>query len=164
MKTFFALLALCAGNLPVTGEFPSQRPVTRRFDVFIDQRLNKRLSRQLRRRWFETPSRSLWRHCNEFYKYSSNSSRLLLRGALQTIYIFIKDLRQHLPCIYINTDTNHMFIGLNFNVPVLLKKIWCHTHKNFQNHALIFSNTYRNQNYKASKVHEYQMDHCILPL
>ena len=36
-----ALLALCAGNSPVTGEFPSQRPVTRRFDVFFDLRLNK---------------------------------------------------------------------------------------------------------------------------
>ena len=38
MKTFFALLALCAGNSPVTGEFPSQRPVTRCFDVFFDPR------------------------------------------------------------------------------------------------------------------------------
>ena len=26
---------------------------------------NKRLSKRSRRRWFETPSRSLWRHCNE---------------------------------------------------------------------------------------------------
>ena len=26
--------------------------------------LNKQLSKQSRRRWFETPSRSLWRHCN----------------------------------------------------------------------------------------------------
>ena len=34
MGTFSALLALCAGNSPVTGEFPSQRPVTRSFDVF----------------------------------------------------------------------------------------------------------------------------------
>ena len=33
METFSALLALCAGNSPVTGEFPSQRPVTRSFDV-----------------------------------------------------------------------------------------------------------------------------------
>ena len=31
MKTFSALLALCAGNSPVTGEFPSQRPVTLSF-------------------------------------------------------------------------------------------------------------------------------------
>ena len=35
METFSALLALCAWNSPVPGEFPSQRPVTRSFDVFI---------------------------------------------------------------------------------------------------------------------------------
>ena len=50
-------------NPPVTGGFPSQRPVTRSFDVFFDLRLTKRSSKQSRRRWFETPSRSLWRHC-----------------------------------------------------------------------------------------------------
>ena len=47
METFSALLALWAGNSPVTGEFPTQRPVTRNFDVFFDLRLNKRLSKQL---------------------------------------------------------------------------------------------------------------------
>ena len=35
------------------------RQVTRSFDVFYDLRLNKRLSTQSRRRWFETPSRAL---------------------------------------------------------------------------------------------------------
>ena len=64
MHTFSALLALCAGNSPVTGEFPSQRPVTRSFDVFFDLCLNKRLSKPSRRRWFETPSCPLCRHCN----------------------------------------------------------------------------------------------------
>ena len=34
METFSALLALCEGNSLVTGEFPSQRPVTRHYDVF----------------------------------------------------------------------------------------------------------------------------------
>ena len=29
-------LALFEGNPPVTGVFPSQRPVTRSFDVFLD--------------------------------------------------------------------------------------------------------------------------------
>ena len=43
METFPALLAICAGNSPVTGEFPAQRPVTRSFDIFLDLRLNKRL-------------------------------------------------------------------------------------------------------------------------
>ena len=59
METISALLAFCVGNSPVTGEFPSQRPVARRFDVFFDLRLNQQLSKQWRRRWFETPSRSL---------------------------------------------------------------------------------------------------------
>ena len=35
MKTLSALLALCEGNPPITGGFPSQRPVTRSFDVFL---------------------------------------------------------------------------------------------------------------------------------
>ena len=52
------------GLPPVTGGFPSQRPVTQSFDVFFDLRLNKRLSKQSGRRWFEMASRSLWRHCN----------------------------------------------------------------------------------------------------
>ena len=64
METFSVLLAICAGNSPVTGEFPSQRPVMRSFGVFFDLRLNNRLSKQSCRRWFETPSRSLWRHRN----------------------------------------------------------------------------------------------------
>ena len=51
-------------NLPVNGEFPSERPVTRSFDVWFDLYLNKRLSKQPWGWWVETPSRSLWRRCN----------------------------------------------------------------------------------------------------
>ena len=64
MKTFSALLAFCAGNSPVTGEFPTQRPVSRSFDVVFDLNLNKRLSKQSWGWEFETLSHSLWRHCN----------------------------------------------------------------------------------------------------
>ena len=46
METFSALLAICAGNSPVTGEFPAPRPVTRSFDDLFDLHLNKRLSKQ----------------------------------------------------------------------------------------------------------------------
>ena len=56
IETFSALLA--------SGEFPTQRPVTRSFEVFLDLRLNKQLKKQWRRRWFLTPSRSLWCQCN----------------------------------------------------------------------------------------------------
>ena len=65
METFSALLALCAGNSPVTGEFPAQRPLTRSFDVFFDLRPNKQLIKQSWGWWFETPSRSSWRHRND---------------------------------------------------------------------------------------------------
>ena len=64
MELFSALLAICVGNSPVTGEFPTKRPVTRSFDVFFDLRLNKRLNKHSVGWWFETPSCSLWRHCN----------------------------------------------------------------------------------------------------
>ena len=75
METFSALLALCAGNSPATGEFPTQRPVTRSCLVFFDLRMNKRLSKQSRRQWFKTPSRSLWRHCNEKWKFCNKIRR-----------------------------------------------------------------------------------------
>ena len=39
METFSVLLALYVQNSPVTGELPSQRPVTRSFDDFFDLRL-----------------------------------------------------------------------------------------------------------------------------
>ena len=64
METFSALLAICAVNSPVPGEFPTQRPVTWSFDVFFDLRLNKRLSKQSRGWWFKTLPHPLWRHSN----------------------------------------------------------------------------------------------------
>ena len=57
---------ICAGNSPVNGEFPSQRPFTRSFDVFCDLRRNKPLSKQSWVWRFEMPSRLLWRHCNSY--------------------------------------------------------------------------------------------------
>ena len=64
MEAFSASLVLCNGNPPMTGGFPSERPVTQSFDVFFDLRLNKRLSKHSRRWWFEAPSTSLLCHCN----------------------------------------------------------------------------------------------------
>ena len=61
METLLALLAICATNSPVTGEFPAQ--MASNF-FFFDLRLNKQLSKQSWGWWFETPSRPLWRHCN----------------------------------------------------------------------------------------------------
>ena len=57
------------GEFTGPGEFPTQRPVMRSFDVSFDLRLNKRLSKQMCGWWFETPSWSLWRQCNDVSKY-----------------------------------------------------------------------------------------------
>ena len=56
---------------PLYGEFtgprwiPRTKPVTELWCFLSHRCLNKRLSKQSRRWWFETPSCSLWRHCND---------------------------------------------------------------------------------------------------
>ena len=80
METSSALLSLCARNSSVTGEFPSQRPVTRSFDVFFELRANKRSSELSRRRWFETPSCSLWRPCNGHFRGCNSTCRILFNN------------------------------------------------------------------------------------
>ena len=72
METFSALLVICEGNSPTPGEFPGQRPVTRRFDVLFDLRPNKRLSKQWWGWWFETLPNPLWRHCNDMRTFRNH--------------------------------------------------------------------------------------------
>ena len=78
METFSELLAICAGNSPVPGEFPAQRSVTRSFDIFFDLRLNKRLRKQ----WLmiETSSCPLWRHSNVSTQYNAFEDRVSVDG------------------------------------------------------------------------------------
>ena len=60
MEAFSAWLPLCAGNSPVTDELPTQRPVTRSFDVFFDMRLEKN-------GWVNTgEAGDLRRHCAHY--------------------------------------------------------------------------------------------------
>ena len=87
MKTFSSLLALYEGNPSVTGGFPSQRPVTRSFVVFFDLHLNKRLSKQSISRWFETPSCSLWRHCNGIRVIIDNISTTIASSDVKNLMI-----------------------------------------------------------------------------
>ena len=68
METFSLLLVLCAGKHRSKASGES-------VDVFFDLRLYKRFSKQSRRRWFETPSRSLWRQCNEQHSYGDQIKR-----------------------------------------------------------------------------------------
>ena len=68
-------------------QFPAQRPVTRSFDVFIDLRLNERLSKQSWAWWFETLSRPLWRHCNVMVQSSAISAKYRSRFTLLSPHI-----------------------------------------------------------------------------
>ena len=72
---FVSMMTSSNGNIfrvtgHLCGEFTCPRwiPHTKAsdagFDVFFDLHLNKRLSKQSRGWWFETPSRSLWRQRN----------------------------------------------------------------------------------------------------
>ena len=71
-NNFRALLALCKGKLHI----PEQRAMTRSFDVFIDQRLNKRLGKQSICHLFMTPLCSLWHHSNASEKMESTINTL----------------------------------------------------------------------------------------
>ena len=83
METFSALLAICAGNSPVPGEFPAQRPGTRSFDVFFDLCQNKWLSKQSSGWWFDRA------HCDvilmQCYKEVGN---LLATSLLADSFVF----------------------------------------------------------------------------
>ena len=116
METLSALLAFCAGNSPVTSEFPTQRPVTPSFDVFFDLRLNQQLGKQWRRRWFETSSHSLWRHCNVL---PSPGGELNCKC---TVWIWICSVGQQEMLKNFSFNENSMFEG-NFSMNVF--KYFC---------------------------------------
>ena len=128
METFSALLAICAGNSPATGEFPAQWPVTRRFDVVFGLRLNKRLSKQSWSRWFETLSSPLWSHCNGWARFHdvmtsgstihrSDSAILLYPHTIKTVFLNTHD-RQ--PRVQI-----HVALWVQNLIHVPSCRMWC---------------------------------------
>ena len=100
-----AFLAIFRGNSPITGEFPTQKPVTRSFDVFHDLRQNKRWNKQSWVWWFETPSRPLWRHSNVCLNF-------------QRIHIHFTDMaiEGHSSCNY---DSLKVYDGDHVDAPLL---------------------------------------------
>ena len=96
--------------LPVPGEFLTQRPVTRSFDVFFDLRLNKRLSKQSWGWWFETLSHPLWRHRNA-----------------KCLILYVLHFRRHLtiPPLEINMVSDHELrtMWLTFQRPLKIRRI-----------------------------------------
>ena len=97
-ETYFALLPLCEGYTPVTGGFPSRRPVTRSFDVLFDLRHSQTTEQSLETAvMLKTPSRSLLRHCIGVRKwiYQYGLSVTLLAKAvhgrnLLTVYVRVQ--------------------------------------------------------------------------
>ena len=55
------------------------------WSLMFSWRLNKELSKKSRRRWYETPSRSLWRYCNQSDVYVASPSWYVL---LQTVTLW----------------------------------------------------------------------------
>ena len=114
METFSALLALSEGKPPATGGLPSQRPVTRSSDVFFGQRMNKRMIKKLRRRWFETPSCQLWRHCNEKHHQTPSSEIFVI---IVKIIINFLNVKSDPVWIYVFFSMKHM------HVPIIIASI-----------------------------------------
>ena len=94
-----------------TGDFPSQGPVMWSFDIFFDLCLNKRLSKQSWGWWFETPSRSLWHHCNE----RDTNANLILLGTLGRSLITLRPKKCH---HFADDDFGGIFCNENVWIPI----------------------------------------------
>ena len=100
---FFRFTGPLCGNSPVTGEFPSQRSVMQSFDVFFDLDLNKRSSKQSRRRWSEMPSLSSWRYCNSVCS--------VRRCGLTTCVLYVSSFLD----LYVWYSETRVFLVFTFN-------------------------------------------------
>ena len=78
------------GNHRPPVNSPHKGPVTRSFD---DLRLNKRLSKQSKSRWFETQACSLWRHNNDLgpmRSYPLQWSQMSVMAFQTTIHLIVR--------------------------------------------------------------------------
>ena len=132
----FRVTARCAGNSSVTGEIPLTKASDAKLDVFYDQRLNTRLSKQSWGWWFETLSRSLRRYCNEplvFKEYwkaqnpkpspflhNRNSSFCVQSGHMMTLE-FISSYHSEISKY---TSRCNILRNVNF-LSIILECVWC---------------------------------------
>ena len=134
METFSALLAICTGNSPVSGECPSQRPVTRSFDIYFDLRLNKRLCKQSWGWWLETLLIPLWRHSNLIRSFNygialtwtGHSITLLWRYHILIFFIasiimVLEHFREHWPHL---TSIYLRFLSTNLPISNMHTYLW----------------------------------------
>ena len=97
----------------VRGNSPHIGPVTRSFDVFFDLRLIKRSWVW----WFETPSRSLWRHCYGQKMKTLNSRQHLIS------YQYIEYFRKIRGSLYFSGNAP-LKIGCIYQAIIWLSKHW----------------------------------------
>ena len=113
---------LC-GEFTGPGEFPTQRPVTRSFDVYFDLRLNKWLSKQSWGWWFETLSCSLWRHRNATKCQQSGSlSWYQLQQCVEQIFE-LPIIRDAMTFIWRHCHESHTAILIRINM--IANSIFC---------------------------------------
>ena len=150
MEPFSALLAICEGNSPVPGEFPAQRPVTRSFDVFFDLRPNKRLNKQSWGWWFETPSRSLWRHCNArlpVHEVCREFGKWWMCKTVQTLSFTLNTCRSRVHgcyarhCVFIHWGSKVFYLSLLLRLR-LISELACYSCSIFKWYLLGFEGNY----------------------
>ena len=87
----FRVTGLLGGEFTGHRWIPRTKAMTRSFDIFFDLHMNRQLSKQWKRWWFETLPRSLWRHCNETYwrdiSASDKNSEMLSRGSFASLLV-----------------------------------------------------------------------------
>ena len=101
METFSASLALCAGNSPVTGEFPHKGQWRGAFDVFFDLRLNKPLSKHRLMIYVLTVVISINKSAKNVFIQASLPHVLFALHALHTRlekHFIVKNLRPRSQC------------------------------------------------------------------
>ena len=131
METFSALLALCEGNPLVTATVDS--PHKGQWLGALMYSLIcacKQLSKQSRLRWFETPSRSLWRHSNENHAmkselahelYTENIWHVNIKDSVngwRVITIKVTDMRycNGLTCVFLADKMRGFFLGVVYPI------------------------------------------------
>ena len=127
METFSALLAICAGNSPVTGEFPAHKPVTRSFDVFFDLCPDEQLSKESWGWWSEMPSCPLWRHSNVWI-YSGTAGYCFLVILLWSLMMCANNqvhygLMVIFVCLHITLPHYHHYADISEGIE-FLKCLW----------------------------------------
>ena len=110
IETFSALLAICAGNSPITGEFPAQRPVTWSFDVFFDLCLNKRLINN-------REAGDLRRHHSHYDVTLMNGAIGLANGSATKITRWLSEWITH-------AFTHSNMYARNLHVKISPKRMW----------------------------------------